>query len=292
VDIEYPDSDGQPMADNTLQFEWIVTIKGNLDGYYREDSNVFIAGDLLWYPVEGDNKIRTAPDVFAVFGRPKGYRGSYRQWEEGNIPPQVVFEILSPGNRPGVMQEKFDFYDLYGVEEYYIYDPHYERLTGWLRQGEHLQPIPQMHNWISPRLGIRFDMSENELKVFQPSGERFATFVELCAQNAVIQARAELEHHQREAAQAQMEMERHAKEAAQAQMEMERLEKEAARIQAQQQRLQREAVQAQAEQDRRDKETAQAHAEQERRDREAAQAKAEQLAARLRTMAIDPEAVP
>ena len=26
-EIEYPDSDGQPMSDNTLQFEWIVTIK-------------------------------------------------------------------------------------------------------------------------------------------------------------------------------------------------------------------------------------------------------------------------
>ena len=37
-----------------------------------------------------------------VFGRPKGRRGSYRQWEEDNIPPQVVFEILSPGNNANV----------------------------------------------------------------------------------------------------------------------------------------------------------------------------------------------
>jgi Uma2 family endonuclease len=34
-----------------------------------------------------------------VFGRPKGDRGSYKQWEENNIIPQVVFEILCPGNR-------------------------------------------------------------------------------------------------------------------------------------------------------------------------------------------------
>ena len=26
--IDYPDSDGLPMADNMLQYEWIVTIKG------------------------------------------------------------------------------------------------------------------------------------------------------------------------------------------------------------------------------------------------------------------------
>jgi Uma2 family endonuclease len=30
-----------------------------------------------------------------VFGRSKGDRGSYQQWKEDNIPPQVVFEILS-----------------------------------------------------------------------------------------------------------------------------------------------------------------------------------------------------
>ena len=30
-EIIYPDSDGQPMADNTLQFRWIVLLKENLD---------------------------------------------------------------------------------------------------------------------------------------------------------------------------------------------------------------------------------------------------------------------
>ncbi len=29
-EIIYPDSDGKPMADNTKQFRWIVTIKENL----------------------------------------------------------------------------------------------------------------------------------------------------------------------------------------------------------------------------------------------------------------------
>ena len=29
--IIYPDSDGQPMADNTQQFRWIVLIKENLE---------------------------------------------------------------------------------------------------------------------------------------------------------------------------------------------------------------------------------------------------------------------
>src|SRR5438552_573760 len=84
-DIEYPESDGQPMAENTLQFRWIVTIEGGLDALFRDEPNVFVAGDLLWYPVQGSNTIRTAPDALVVFGRPKGDRGSYMQWREEGI---------------------------------------------------------------------------------------------------------------------------------------------------------------------------------------------------------------
>ena len=110
-EIIYPDSDGEPMAENTLQFQWIVTIKEGLDWVFRDRPDVFVAGDLLWYPVEGEPEDPQAPDAMVVFGRPKGYRGSYKQWEEGGIAPQVVFEVLSPGNRPRQMIEKFEFYE-------------------------------------------------------------------------------------------------------------------------------------------------------------------------------------
>src|SRR5436305_4357394 len=121
--IIYPEDDGEPMADNTVQFRWIVTIKEGLEKVFRHRPDVFVAGDLLWYPVEGHPEIRQAPDAMVVFGRPKGDRGSYMQWLEEGIAPQVVFEVLSPGNRPAKMVKKFEFYDRYGVEEYYIYDP-------------------------------------------------------------------------------------------------------------------------------------------------------------------------
>ena len=94
--IVYPDSDGQPMAEITLQFRWIVTIASGLAALFIDDPNVFVAGDLLWYPVEGKPNIRNAPDVMVVFGRPKGDRGSYMQWVENGIAPQVVFENSLP----------------------------------------------------------------------------------------------------------------------------------------------------------------------------------------------------
>ena len=73
-----------------------------------------------------------------VFDRPKGKRRSYRQWQEDNIPPQVVFEILSYSNDTKEMERKLEFYDTYGVEEYYLYDPESFQLDGWLRQNNHL----------------------------------------------------------------------------------------------------------------------------------------------------------
>lgn len=159
-EIIYPDRDGQPMSDNTKQFRWIVLIKENLEILFANDANVFVAGDLLWYPVRGETKIRQALDVMVVFDRPKGDRGSYKQWEEDNIPPQVVFKILSPGNRAGKMAEKLLFYQRYGVEEYYIYDPDDNELVGLIRSGDWLERIENINSWVSPRLGIRFELTE------------------------------------------------------------------------------------------------------------------------------------
>ncbi len=120
-----------------------------------------------------------APDVMVVFGRPKGDRGSYIQAEEGNIAPQVVFEILSPGNSKGEMKEKFDFYEIHGVEEYYVYDPQRGTLQGWQRQRRVLAKIEPMIGWVSPRLGIRFELEGLELGLYYPNGRRFLTYVEL-----------------------------------------------------------------------------------------------------------------
>ena len=95
--IIYPDSDGQPMADNTKQFRWITVIKSNLDWLFQNEELVFVAGDLLWYPVEGNPKYRVAPDAMVVFGRPKGDRASYKQWEEPLSPLGLPKTTIASG---------------------------------------------------------------------------------------------------------------------------------------------------------------------------------------------------
>jgi Uma2 family endonuclease len=177
----YPDSDGQPMAENTLQFNWIVTIKENLEALFASRDDVFVAGDLLWYAVEGRPEIRLAPDAMVVFGRPKGYRGSYMQWEEDGVAPQVVFEVLSPGNRAGEMQRKLEFYQRYGVEEYYLYDPERNLLDGWLRDGDALRPIAAMDGWSSPRLAVRFECADDTLRIIRPDGKPFLPVAQVMA---------------------------------------------------------------------------------------------------------------
>jgi Uma2 family endonuclease len=191
-EITYPDSDGQPMADNTKQFRWIVTIKENLDLLFAENPDVFVAGDLLWYPVQGRPDIRVAPDILVAFDRPKRDRGSYKQWKEANIPPQVVFEILSPGNTVIEMSRKLVFYGHHGVSEYYIYDPDRVNLGGFIRGDDKaLVEIDEIQGWVSPLLGIRFELGEADLVIYRPDGERFLTTIELYDRAEQAQKRAE-----------------------------------------------------------------------------------------------------
>jgi Uma2 family endonuclease len=300
----YPDSDGQPMSDNTLQFRWITTIQGNLEGLYGHDPNVFVAGDLLWYAVRGSPAIRAAPDAMVVFGRPKGDRGSYKQWEEGGIPPQVVFEVLSPGNRDEELDRKFEFYDRYGVEEYYVYDPDNLILSGWLRSGTSLQPIASMDGWVSPRLGIRFELSGDELVILRPDGERFLTFRELQEQREEERRQKEEERRQKEEAQRQAEEarrqaeeERRQKEEAQRQAEEARRQAEEARRQVEEERRQREETDRRTLEAQRQAEEADRRAQQAQRQAEEAQREAvevgrriERLTERLRALGIDLDA--
>jgi len=180
TEIIYPETDGEPMAQNTKQAEVMMTLKENLDAIFADRDDVFVAIDHFWYPVQGHPEIRQAPDVMVVLGRPRGHRGSYKQWEEDNIPPQVVFEVASPGNTQAEWDAKLKFYRQHGVQEYYIYDPDTSEWRGYVREGGKLAVIEAMEGWVSPLLGIRFGRgSGTDPGVYAPSGERFVGYVEV-----------------------------------------------------------------------------------------------------------------
>jgi Uma2 family endonuclease len=173
----YPDADGKPMAENTLQYDWIVRLVTNLRRLLK-DQTAFVAGDLLWYPVQVEEPPApaVAPDVLVALGRPPGYRGSYKQWAEDNIAPQVVFEILSPSNTATEMLNKQQFYSNYGVLEMFFYNPENHDFWGLVRSDSEqgFSPLtPLQLPWISPILKIRFTMSATGLELFYPNGEPF-----------------------------------------------------------------------------------------------------------------------
>ena len=206
--IVYPESDGRPMADNTEQYEWIVLIRENLETMFANSPDVFVAADLLWYPVEGDIKISAAPDVMVVFGRPRGRRGSYIQREEEDIPPRVVFEILSPSNTSEEMKKKLGFYDRHGVGEYYLYDPGKAALSGWIRTGKKLRPVRDIRGWRSPELEITFRLGKTGLSIYDPSGQKFTTFSAVSKKAEKAESERELQRRRAEKAESEKELQR------------------------------------------------------------------------------------
>lgn len=223
-EIQYPESDGKPMAENTEQFKWIVFFVENLKSMFQDRLDVFVAGDLLCYPVEGRPDLSFAPDAMVVFGRPPGPRRCYKQWEEGGLPPQVVVEVLSPSNTAGQMMDKRLAYAGWGVEEYYEYDPDNHQLRAWVRRGETLEPIEQVEGYESPRLKVRFWPDRDGLEVQTPDGGAFASHAEL------------LKRVQREQHRVQQERQRAEQERQRAEQEQRRAsqaEQEAARLREQ-----------------------------------------------------------
>jgi Uma2 family endonuclease len=294
--IEYPSSDGKPMADNTKQARWMNTLYSGLSGWYSSWSKVFVATDLLWYFVRGDNTEgnRLAPDVFVAFGRPKGDRMCWLPWEEEGVTPQVVFEIVSPSNGPAELARKFILYEEHGVLEYYIFDPDTNDLQVYLRgrTGSALVRKRFTESFTSPLLGFRFDLTGPEMVVYNPRGEplldaegRFKEHEKLVAMAREAEdnaLRASQEALEAVANAAAAESARVQAESARVQAESARVQAESARVQAESARVQAEAYAAAAESARMQAEAYAAAAESARMQAEARLARIVELGRRAR----------
>ncbi|MDX2302065.1 MAG: Uma2 family endonuclease [Microscillaceae bacterium] len=238
--LTYPESDGKPMAENTEHYDLLTMIKSALDVLFEDNPEVFIAGDLLWYPVKGDPKIKVAPDVMVALGRPKGRRGAYVQYKEGGVAPQVIFEILSPGNSNREMQRKHHFYSKYGVVEYFVYHTKSREITLQIRVGDYLVTALPFLNNQSALLGIRLEVIDGALKVIRPDGSIALTYSEQHQQWKKVEEEVREEKLARKEAEEEAKTEREKAEA-------ERLEKERAQQEAEAERLEKERALAELE---------------------------------------------
>lgn len=206
--IEYPESDGKPMAETDVHIQQLIYLREALRDYFRQDPNVYVAGNLFVYYVEGDPSQGVSPDVFVVKGVPKGDRRFFQVWKEGKA-PDVVFELTSKRTRYEDLGAKKGIYEVLGVQEYFLFDP----------LGEYLRPplmafrlLPEGYRQveeeplISQVLGLELRVEGNLLRLVDPrTGEKLLTPQEAQEARRQAEQRAAEEVEARRKAEAELE---------------------------------------------------------------------------------------
>lgn len=168
-EIEYPESDGKPMAESDVHLGVIMHLVQALRDHFIADPQVYVAGNLLLY-LEKGTRSSVAPDVFVVQGIPKQKRKTYLLWEEGQA-PCFVLEATSKTTRREDLEDKKRLYAKLGVEEYFLFDPLGEylrpRFQGLRLRGGEYQPIPVSvdGSLTSRKLGVVFVPDGDSLRM-------------------------------------------------------------------------------------------------------------------------------
>jgi len=204
--IEYPESDGRPMAETQAHGQVIVDLHHALARRYEDVPDVYVWFNMLLYYVQGDPRACVAPDVFLVHGVDKHERRTYKVWEEGRAPSWIC-EVTSKSTRDEDVVTKKGVYERLGVEEYFLFDPLGEylkpRLQGFrLAGGRYQALVPQQGALLSQATGVWLVPEGNRLRL------RDSVTDELLPWAAEEGRRADQEKLAREAAERQVETER------------------------------------------------------------------------------------
>ena len=175
-DVIYPDSDGEPMAENFLQSIVIRTLVYGFERLFSGRPDMIVGGDFFWYPVQGEPKIVVAADAMVIVGVEVPLDiftvGSYRQWQQGGHPALAV-EVLSPSNTWSEMTRKRLFYDQHGVDEYWVFEPHDGTLEVWVRAAGRLVAVDNpADGWVSPTTGVHVRVEGIDLIIHDSDGIR------------------------------------------------------------------------------------------------------------------------
>ncbi len=94
-EIDYPETDGKPMAESDFQRPYVSYSTDVLAVHFQSRPDIYVSGNLLIYYEEGNSNVSVSPDTFVVMGRPNKKRTSYFTWKEDNKYPDFVLEITS-----------------------------------------------------------------------------------------------------------------------------------------------------------------------------------------------------
>ena len=243
-DTEYPESDGQPMAETELHRDLMIDSILTLKARFQDMPAVCVSGNMLMYYVPRDAKKSLAPDVFVTFGIERKQRRIYRIWEEGK-PPDFVLEFSSKGTFENDLGAKKDLYaEVLGVREYFLYDAERKYLPtplmGFRLVGTEYVPIrPEPDGKVfAATLGLSLGLRGDGFGFYDAVAERWLeTPMDEAAERA--EAAASLaDRLAAEAAQATLARQRAEAEAAQADARADQAEDELAELQAAYRQLQ------------------------------------------------------
>lgn len=221
TEIEYPDSDGKPMAETPIHLEVMLHGIQALKDHFAGEPDVYVSGNMLLYYEKGNRSASVAPDVFVVRGVPKEEdRDVYLLWREGKA-PCFVLEVTSKTTREEDQKSKKSRYARLGVEEYFLFDPRSEylrpRFQGLLLTGGEYQPLRLAPDGglTSRTLGITFRPQGTSLRIIDAkTGQLLLTFEEWKAKAKAAEERVEVEIAARRAAEERAETESAARHAA------------------------------------------------------------------------------
>ena len=199
--VEYPSSDGKPMADSDAQRNAIIYGIDALQVCFGSRRDVYVSGDLLVYYEEGNPRASVAPDVFVVFGVEDRERETYRLWEEGEV-PAFVLEVASRNTWREDSGPKRGLYARLGVREYWQYDPSGRylspRLQGFRLAGEvyERQPATESADGTlilrSETLGLDLRVTGARMRFHDPAtGQDLPAYREVHAARQAAMAQAE-----------------------------------------------------------------------------------------------------
>ena len=167
--VEYPCSDGQPMAETEIHGACMMYVTYALRRWFekRGQEDVYVGSNNFLYYEQGNPRAVVAPDVYVVVGAPAHLRDTYLLWNERKG-PDFVLEVTSASTRLDDERRKRDVYAALGAREYFLYDPRAEyltpRLQGYrLRDGEYRR-LPAVTMLPGRGVTVRSEVLELDLR--------------------------------------------------------------------------------------------------------------------------------
>ncbi len=184
--VEYPESDGKPLAESPLHFEVFSYLLNGFMAYFQEEQDIYVGGGNFFYYREGHPSANLVPDNFIVKGLDKEPRRTFKTWVEKRV-PSVVIEITSEFTWLEDFGDKKILYQQLGVGEYFVYDPEQEMLALALhgfrldnKRYEAIQYDPE-NGMPSREFGFALKIMQGKLRIVNPNtGSIMPTYQELC----------------------------------------------------------------------------------------------------------------